>query len=451
MIKYKETFLTFQEYKANNSLLYQMLYLYNKNINDFVNIIMYIYEKIYEITTLGDEIFLIHNNKAKKYYIDKDYILKEKKLEYIENNFPNISRNLNLYFFSNNKNYFNLIYKNDNNNLCYYILDQNLKTIDSIILNCCIPQKCYSIKDKIFLTYEVNGFENGIQKYLHYINILENLNYGKYPFKENKNKNIKPSNINRKENNLFDQSNMYKEPIQECFNLLKKKEEKEILQMLCTNPYGLENYQKIKVNDPFSMQMAQSMYSNPMMQFSLSNPNKMPHSMPSNPMQMSFFMQPSQPSPMQMQQSMYSQMQQSMYQNPMQMSMCSNPMQMQQPLFPKVLYQDLWKGMCQPHLGKYAVFYGMVPLFAFNEYTSDPADNDGKKNYYSIKINNKPKEMFTGPDEREFTLMLNGTPLLSFNRPIKINSFLSIIKHKPIDLIIPNPNQYYSYRTLFHE
>ena len=204
------------------------------------------------------------------------------------------------------------------------------------------------------------------------------------------------------------------------------------------------------MNDPFSMQMAQSMYSNPMIQFSLSNPNKMPHSMPSNPMQMPFFMQSS---PMQMQQSMYSQMQQSIYSNPMQMqmSMGSNPTQMQQPLFPKVLYQDLWKGMCQPHLGKYAVFYGRLPLFAFNEYKSIPADIDGKKNYYSIKINNKPKEMFTGPDEREFTLMLNRTPLLSFNRPIKINSFLSIIKHKPIDLIIPNPNQYYSYGTLFHE
>ena len=146
----------------------------------------------------------------------------------------------------------------------------------------------------------------------------------------------------------------------------------------------------------------------------------MPFFMPSNPMQMPFFMH-------------------------------SNPMQMQQPLLPKVLFQDLWKGMCQPYLGKYAVFYGRLPLFAFNEYTSIPADIDGKKNYYSIIINKKPKAMFTSPDEREFTLMLNETPLLSFNRPIKVNSSLSIIKHKPIVLIIPSPNQYFSYGTLFHE
>ena len=222
MIKFKETFLTYQEFKSNNNyMFYLMLYLYNKDINDFIYIDLYINEKIYEISTLGDELFIFYNNMAKKYYIDKEHNLKEKNIDYMQMNYPFLSESLNLYFFSNNKNYFKLICKN-NNKLYYNILfDQNLKIIESLELNSKIPRKCYSIKDKIFLIYEENGFENGVQKYLQYINIFEILNYGKYPFKNNKI--IKRSNIKGKENNLFDQNNITKEPIPECFSLLEKK------------------------------------------------------------------------------------------------------------------------------------------------------------------------------------------------------------------------------------
>ena len=70
---------------------------------------------------------------------------------------------MNLYFFSNNKNYFNLICKNEDDKICYYIFDPNLKIIESMIFDCKIPEKIYSIKDKIFLAYEENGFENVVK------------------------------------------------------------------------------------------------------------------------------------------------------------------------------------------------------------------------------------------------------------------------------------------------
>ena len=45
--------------------------------------------------------------------------------------------------------------------------------------------------------------------------------------------------------------------------------------------------------------------------------------------------------------------------------------------------------------------------------------------------------------------MLNGTPLLSFNKPTEGN--ISLIKHKIIELIYPMPMNYYDYNRLFYQ
>ena len=110
---------------------------------------------------------------------------------------------------------------------------------------------------------------------------------------------------------------MNKEPIMECFPLLRRKEEETYLQGL---------------NNPFSMQMPHPMFQNPML-------IHMPHSMFQNPMLM--HMPHSMPqNPMQMQLSMYS--------NPMKMmSMGPNPKKMQQSLFPILKIQDLRRGVIQ--------------------------------------------------------------------------------------------------------